>query len=498
MSGEGGGIILGGLIVMSLAPVVIGAAAVGAAAVGAYQIVRLGCGTYKKSVERKQLKAEQCSEGLSSLYAGINQRLQEQRSAEEALREKTSRKIEEAARDLEAFKATNPSTTEMMRRTNAFREEIHQLFIDNKQEDIKKIREASRKDIQKLITASDRATEENNKLVQWEQQTEAAKAAQKAYASGLLRDAEATVNLARSMRGQYTGSSFVQEMNALERSLDSARDAFENCLFQSTTAQSQVIITRCAQVLTEHEQAAIEVMELQTDSLILAEALEKEVNERRKVTFDLPDIRTGMSRKIPEDLNDFSQGEVEKIQKCILELKERIQKNGVSKGDILKLQRQYNELRKRADAVLTESATELIKYYDRLAALDVIADAMKEQNYKIDWALPEGDDPTQKMVVHFTNRVSGNTVSVTLDQDMDSADIKRLAMDILFYYERGDYVSEVEKGRVRKFLNDKLTEAGLTADVDHCKGAVNKPSSKTEYSQEKNVIEKQPRRLFKK
>ena len=127
-----------------------------------------------------------------------------------------------------------------------------------------------------------------------------------------------------------------------------------------------------------------------------------------------------------------------------------------------------------------------------------IADAMKEQNYKIDWALPEGDDPTQKMVVHFTNRVSGNTVSVTLDQDMDSADIKRLAMDILFYYERGDYVSEVEKGRVRKFLNDKLTEAGLTADVDHCKGAVNKPSSKTEYSQEKNVIEKQPRRLFKK
>ena len=170
----------------------------------------------------------------------------------------------------------------------------------------------------------------------------------------------------------------------------------------------------------------------------------------------------------------------------------------LEKGDILKLQRQYNELRKRADAVLTESATELIKYYDRLAALDVIADAMKEQNYKIDWALPEGDDPTQKMVVHFTNRVSGNTVSVTLDQDMDSADIKRLAMDILFYYERGDYVSEVEKGRVRKFLNDKLTEAGLTADVDHCKGAVNKPSSKTEYSQEKNVIEKQPRRLFKK
>lgn len=496
MSGEGGGIILGGLIIVALAPVVIGAAAVGAAAVGAYHLARLGYGAYKKSSERKALRVERCSAELSHLFDGINQRLQEQREAEEALRENVSRKVEEAARNLESYRATNPSTNEMTRRTVAFREEVNHLFIESRQENVSRIREESRKDLQKLISAREKAAVENDKLVQWENQTEAAKASQKVYASGMLRDAEAAVNLARSMEGQYPGSPFDSELRVLEGSLVAAREAFENGLFQSSSSQSLSIVSRCAQVLTENEQAAIEAMELQTDLIILVESLEKEVDERRMVTFDLPDIRTKTSRKVTEDLNDFSQGELEKLQESIRVLKARLQMNGLSEGELTKLQRQYDVLRRNANIILAKSSSELIKYYDRMAALEVIADAMKEQNYSVDWALPEGDDPTQKLVVHFTNKLSGNTVSVTLDQEMGAEDIRRLAMDILFYYESGDSVPEEEKERIRLFLNEKLTEAGLSADVNHCKGAVNSPSSNALYSEETSVMEQQPRPLF--
>lgn len=496
MSGEGGGIILGGILITALAPLVVGAAAVGAASVGAYHLARMGYGAYRKSAERKQLRVDQCSAELSGLFDGINQRLQEQRDVEAELRDKASRQVEEAVKELESFKATNPSTEKMTRRTIAFREEMHRLFIDNRQEDIRKIREESRKDIQELISARDKAAAENDRLVQWEQQTETAKAAQRVYASGLLRDAEASVRLAQSLKGQYPGSSFDREVNILESSLASAREAFENGLFQTSSSQSQAIVSRCVQVLTEHEQAAIEAMELQTDLMILVESLEKEVEERRKITFDLPDIRTKKSSKITEDLNDFSQGELEKLQESIRGLKERTMTAGLSEGELLNLQRQYGVLRKNANTILSRSSTELLKYYDRMAALEVIADAMRDQNYTVDWALPEGDDPTQKMVVHFTNRVSGNTVSVTLDQEMGAEDIKRLAMDILFYYESGAPVPEEEKDRIRAFLNEKLTEAGLSADVNHCKGHVNRPSPNTLYSEETAVMEKQPRPLF--
>ena len=496
MSGEGGGIILGGMIVMAVAPVVIGAAAVGAAAVGAYHLARLGYGAAKKSSDRKQLRVENCSAELSGLFDGLNRRLQEQREAEEALRERASRQVEEAVRDLESFRAANPSTEKMTRRTAAFREEMHRLFVESRQEEVAVIREQSRKDLQTIISARDRVAGQNDRLVQWEQQTEAARAAQRVYASGLLRDAEASVNLARSMRGQYPVGSFDKEVTALENSLAAAKEAFEKGLFQSSASQSQAIVSRCAVVLTENEQAAIEAMELQTDLLILVESLEKEVSARRKVTFDLPDIRTRTFRKVEEDLNDFSQGEFEKLQGSIQALRGRLQTNGLSEAELLVVRRQYEVLRKNANTILSRSAAELVKYYDRMSALEVIADAMKEQNYTVDWALPEGDDPTQKLVVHFTNKVSGNTVAVTLDQEMGAENVKKLVMDILFYYESGDSVTEEEKERLRRFLDEKLTGAGLVSDVNHCRGAKNQPSSNTAYMEETTVMEQTPRLLF--
>ena len=498
MSGDGGGIIVGGIIMIALLPVVVGAAAVGAAAVGAFQLARLGYNAAKRARERKQLKVEKCNENLSRLYEEINQQLQEQRKAENALREKTAGQVEAAAKELEAFKATKPSNEMMIKKTAAFREEIQRTFFEERQRELSLIREKTAREMQKLISAAQKAADKNSAAIRWEQKTEAAKNMQRVYAAGLLRDAEASVRLALSMKGQYPGSSYDREADELEISLSAARQAFENEMFQSCAAQSQTIISGCARTLTEHEQEAEEIIEIQTDLQMLAGALEAEVKERRTVTFNLPDLKKEKTRSVTEDLNDFSQGELEKLQEAIRTLAEKLQSNSLTRAELMRLRREYEVLRKSADTILSGSSQELVKYYDRMSALEVIADAMKEQNYTVDWALPEGDDPTQKLVVHFTNKVSGNTISVTLDQDMDSRDVSRLAMDILFYYERGSSVSEAEKERIRKLLDKKLAEAGLKSNVNHCKGAVNQPSSNTTYRDEEEVMRQQPRPLFRK
>ena len=496
MSGEGGGIIVGGIIAMMIAPVIIGAAAIGAAAVGAYHLGRLGYRAAKRSSERKKLRVDQCSADLSQLYNGINQRLEEQRKAENALMEKASAQVEAAGKDLEAFRAANPSTEQMTRRTIAFRENVQRVFMENRQQEVNLIREKTGQDMQKLIAAAAKAARQREDLVQWEEKTEAAKNAQRVYASGLLRDAQASVRLAQGMKGQYPGSSFEQEVAVLEDSLSKAQAAFDNNLFQSSSAQAQAIVTRCAQTLVEYEQAANENMQLQTDLLILTESMEAEVKERRNVTFEISDLKTKTPRTVTEDLDDFSQGEFEKLQESIRILREKLQGPVLSEGELLRLRRQYDIVRKNANIIMNKSSEELVRYYDRMSALEVISDAMKEQNYVVDWALPEGDDPTQKLVVHFTNKISGNTVTVTLDNDMTARDVRNLALNIMFYYDSGAPVPEPEKKRIRKYLDQKLNEAGLISDIDHCTGAVNEPCSNTIYANEESVMEKTPRPVF--
>ena len=496
MSGEGGGIIVGGLIMMAILPVVVGGAAVAATAYGAYHLVRAGYRAAKRSNERKQLRVEQCSAGLSRMYDELNQRMQEQRQVENSLREKALKRIEAAARDLETFRESKPSTEQMIRRTAAFREEMQRVFQDERQQELTLIREKSSRDMQELISAAQRFSESNSAAVQWEQKTEAAKNMQRIYAEGLLRDAEASVRLASGMKGQYPGSSFDREVSVLETSLAAAKQSFESGMFQSSCAQAQAIVSNCARTLIEHEQSAMEIMEMQADLQALAEALEAEVKERRTVTFDLPDLRTKKTRSVTEDLDDFSQGELEKLQNSIRSLTESLRSVSVSRGELMKLRRQYDVLRKNADTILTRSAQELVKHYDRMSALEVVADAMKEQNYTVDWALPEGDDPTQKLVVHFTNKVTGNTVSVTLDQDMDSRDVRRLTMEILFYYDSGAPVPEAEKKRIRKYLDSKLNEAGFMADVAHCTGAIDQSCPDRTYADEEAVMNQTPRRIY--
>ena len=125
-------------------------------------------------------------------------------------------------------------------------------------------------------------------------------------------------------------------------------------------------------------------------------------------------------------------------------------------------------------------------YYQRLHVLEVVADFMSEQDYKMDWAMPVGGDASQKLVVHFVQKLTGNTISITLENDADSGDIANMAMEVLTFYGSGREVTEEEKRELRDHLTTALHKAGLGGMLS-CKGHVNQPSDQVALNQKETV-----------
>ena len=108
--------------------------------------------------------------------------------------------------------------------------------------------------------------------------------------------------------------------------------------------------------------------------------------------------------------------------------------------------------------------------------MQIAGNYMKEQGYVMEWAQPVGDDVTQKLVVHFREPGSGNTIAVSLDEQAGAEDIGRMAMEVMFYYANGRPVSEAEKKAVREGMMGALREAGLSGGLE-CTGCVNQEAS---------------------
>jgi hypothetical protein len=101
---------------------------------------------------------------------------------------------------------------------------------------------------------------------------------------------------------------------------------------------------------------------------------------------------------------------------------------------------------------------------------------MAKQGYEMDWARPAGGDATQKLVVHFREPVTGNGISVSLDEDEDVEGLERMAMEVMFYYANGSTVSEAQKQAIRDGMVRALHEVGLGGDLA-CTGSVGTESS---------------------
>ena len=225
------------------------------------------------------------------------------------------------------------------------------------------------------------------------------------------------------------------------------------------------------------------------------EALKEEMEHRREIRFQLDD----REEETCEDLNDFAQGEYEGVQEQIRKMIERLEQRNekcLTIGEILAMHQQFRDVvRPSAQTVMETAQNALMSYYEKLAEMDIVADFMLEQGYEVDWGDTIGGDPTQKMVMHFVDDTSGNTVAVTLDEDMSEEALRKMNMDLMMFYGDGEEVSEEQKQALRTALKKALGEHGLEGAL-HCSGQVNRPSDKREYDDPEAVRSAQPRKQF--
>ena len=195
------------------------------------------------------------------------------------------------------------------------------------------------------------------------------------------------------------------------------------------------------------------------------------------------------------DLNHFSQGKYKQMIVSLQEMISDLDKGG-SCSNAYEVMRQMEHFDRTVEPEarhIIEYSRKIMKgYYDRLHVLEVVADFMTEQDYKMDWAMPVGGDASQKLVVHFIQKMTGNTVSVTLDNDVESGDIAKMAMEVLTFYGNGRPVTEDEKRELREHLNEALNKAGLSGSLG-CQRNVDRPSDQVEMDQ-KEAVKNMPTR----
>ena len=199
------------------------------------------------------------------------------------------------------------------------------------------------------------------------------------------------------------------------------------------------------------------------------EGLLAEMDGQESISFEDP-----FYGHIVEYLDDFTQGAFQQTRQESRELLETVRQDSGEQSPSILLQRlEYveNELLPHAVQVAKTGRERMLGYYERLHALQIIGDYMKEQGYAMDWAQPAGDDVTQKLVVHFQDPGSGNTVAVSLDEGADVEASGKMAMEVMFYYANGRPVTESEKQAYREGMLRALRKRDVGGSLQ-CTGSI--------------------------
>lgn len=499
MSGEGGGAIIGGLFIFGMAPAILGGTVVIGGAYGVLKLTQvLGSSAYRgyqRKKEKEKIEVNNCSRDLSVLYDGIQSALERQEQQDREYYEKLAAEMQQAAENLKEITKKSPDTKEWERKLSETRNTISGSMGRQKAEALQKIREQTKAEVMSYIKKMDELQESEYRLVSWEKKTAEAKALQKTMAGEMMRDARASVRILNTLSKSNRSEGLIQRTQMMERRLQSAENAFAAEIYDTAAANAQKIISTCAALVLEHAQEELETVELRLDLEAKVSGLLEEVKRRRVIHFK--DTMPGTKgEEIYEDLNDFSQGHIEELHTGLSEMLEKLQK--AEKGELLGMLQEFDTVMEpNAQMILKTAQDAMAMYYEKQYALEVVADFMQEQNYQVDWARPAGDDPSQKLVVHFTNLVSKNTISIILDSDMSAEEAGRMAMEILFFYDKGREVSEEEKKRLRENLSRALHDAGIGGSLS-CTGAVGQASERRELNDEASVAKLQPEPLFQK
>ncbi len=443
----------------------------------------------------EQLALNNCSRELDSLYENMRNTVREERLANEAYQEQMANRFERIAEELNNI-GTQQVTAEMLdSRIAQSRKQINAEYTKQR-EAFKAQIDKGNAAISQTIAKIDQSNAEKQQLVQWEQQTAAAIQMQRAAAESALRDAEASVKLLKSMAESDGDIEFRRKAGSIEAAYNRARSMFDQSMYQGSFANARTVIRETAMTVSEHIQEQLEADVLENQLRARLEGLLEELAQRRFIVFN--NGARADKRQEKGDLYKFSQGKYkETVQSLEQQLEVLDAKSGTLTGyELNKAIEEFdNETQPSAKRMVDKSVNIMRGYYERLIALDVIADFMTEQNYTMQWAAPVANDLSQKLVVNFRQNNTGNEISVTLDNDFDSGDLSKMAMEVLTFNGSGQPVSETEKQRLRSMLNKKLEQAGLKGNIA-CSGNVNRESDRKEYTSKEQVKQLAPKRLF--
>lgn len=491
MSGDSGGIILG----LIAAPIVLAGAAAAGVAYGAFKIgeflVKSAISYAKKKAADKALVVNNCSADLEAMYQQMQQVVLQQAKSYEKLTAATQKKLNDATKDMHKLAQTADLDVELMNQQLA---QSHAVIAAN----LNAHADAARKDIVQqgqtqlnaCADALQKAQDTRANLAVWKQAGAAAKAEQKALAYAALRDAKASLALMENLLKDYPMAAFSERCKALKEAYTAANSSYELEAYETAYTGFSAITRQVAMEVSAQQMAQMELdfaaMQLQAR----VSGLESELAQRRYMAYSAE----GDDHVYDEDLDEFSQGELAKVQQAVQALRLKAA-SPTARYQIQKLNRECEQLEARAQQVLTVAQQVLLGYHEKLKLMNVIQTFMESQNFTTEWAAPVGGDPSQKLVVNFSNTVSGSTVSVTLDSNASTGDISRMALELLTFYDNGKPVTEAEKKALRDQLNAALADAGF-AGATTCTGRVNQPSAQTQMSTEDGVLKEQVRKLL--
>lgn len=499
MSGEAGGVLVGGVVALAVAPVVIA----GAATLGlAYGALKIGGFLGKQALDyaaekkrEKELVVGQCSVQLDSLYSQMRSVVRDETNQHAKIVDEMSEQFKQIGLELKDLYDRKPSADELDKNINISRNEVSAKLGSESSIIRDNLISKGRKSLYKCIETIEKSNAEKAELIQWADKTAASVEMQKAAAMEMLRDAEASYRVIESMAKSSKDTNFVNQVRTIFLTLQRSRSMMDQAMYQGAFSNARTVVRECAITASEHVQD-----ELESDMLIMElrariEGLFEEMSIQRYLEF--VDETRKNKKEIRVDLNNFSQGKYKKMLDSLTELSEKLNTaNNTSLYEISQISRQFDEEIEPEARHITDYSHRIMKgYYDRLHVLEVVADFMTEQDYKMDWAMPVGGDASQKLVVHFVQKMTGNTISVTLDNDVETNDIAKMAMEILTFYGSGRPVTENEKRELREHLNAALNKAGIGGQLG-CQGKVNQASDQLEMNNKESVKKMQTKSIL--
>lgn len=474
MSGEGGAALIGGALLIGALPVVIAGAAVIGAAVG---LAHLGAHAASAAQRRRRetaLKVERCSAELSGVFSRLDAALQREQDLTLNYYRGVEQRMTSLAETIRTETGKAADVAAVAGKAEEARREGVRALNETRETEMRRIRTETETVCREVAGELSRVNADRMAMEAWSQETEAARAEQRAVAEDLLRDARAVVDsLLELGKTDPAGAALRKEAEALEEARGRAESALERGLCQSAAAGAQQVITRGVTLASRYVTAAADRYQLAVAAEAGLAGLKEELAALRVFSFE--DECFGAST---EDMDEFTQGAYGKLQAEIDGLLETLaspEGDRLTDGELMVLlSRVRDELTPRAKKLIAVGHEQIMKYYERLHALELIIDNAEKDGYKMEWVRNVGQDPTQKMVLKLTNKNTMNSISVSLDDDPRAAE-GGMDMQVRFYYGEDRPVTEAEKKAVRDRMMAALREKGLMGTMV-CTGSVNKPA----------------------